>query len=249
MLTTLRERELVPFGAEPELVDVFLDWAAANEDIVAGANPFDAPRIAPEVRGRLRDETSRILVDAGGHLLRLRVQDVDAIVDVLAQRQPAQSEEPTSRLLLWQRLVVACASNLTANAGLVLADEDRHARDLIRRGYRAHLRSVARGLEELGIALGPTPAASTATAIANLDADEVEILLRATSGRQTGYRHTNSKDVTYFLNSKKVTLRGGKVQTIYYFSKEAREATATDLPADRTVNENPRNGFLTLKRK
>lgn len=63
------------------------------------------------------------------------------------------------------------------------------------------------------------------------------------------YKHTNSKGVTYHLNSKKVTLRGGKTQTIYYFSKDARPATATDLPSDRKVNENPRNGFLTLKRK
>jgi len=36
------------------------------------------------------------------------------------------------------------------------------------------------------------------------------------------YKHTNSKGVTYYLNSKKVTLRGGKVQTIYYFSKDER---------------------------
>ncbi len=62
------------------------------------------------------------------------------------------------------------------------------------------------------------------------------------------YQHTNSKGVTYYLNSKQVTLRGGKVQTIYYFSKDKRPE-ATDLPADREVNENPRNGFLTVKRK
>ncbi len=62
------------------------------------------------------------------------------------------------------------------------------------------------------------------------------------------YKHTNSKGVTYYLNSKDVTLRGGKVQTIYYFSKDQR-AEATDLPSDRMVNENPRNGFLTVKRK
>ena len=63
------------------------------------------------------------------------------------------------------------------------------------------------------------------------------------------YKHTNSKGVTYYLNSKEVTLRGGKVQTIYYFSKDDRKDTGTDLPSDRNVNENPRNGFLTLKRK
>jgi hypothetical protein len=62
------------------------------------------------------------------------------------------------------------------------------------------------------------------------------------------YKHTNSKGVTYFLNSKKVTLRGGKEQEIFYFSKDQRPE-ASDLPENREVNENPRNGFLTIKRK
>jgi hypothetical protein len=62
------------------------------------------------------------------------------------------------------------------------------------------------------------------------------------------YKHTNSKGVTYYLNSKEVTLRGGKQQTIYYFSKDERPE-ATDLPADKVVKENPRNGFLTVSRK
>jgi hypothetical protein len=58
------------------------------------------------------------------------------------------------------------------------------------------------------------------------------------------YKHTNSKGVTYYLNSKEVTLRGGKVQTIYYFSKDQRPE-GCELPAGFVVNENPRNGFLT----
>lgn len=63
-----------------------------------------------------------------------------------------------------------------------------------------------------------------------------------------GYKHTNSRGVTYYLNSKKVTLRGGKEQTIYYFSKDERPE-ASDLPNTMVVNENARNGFLTVKRK
>jgi hypothetical protein len=63
-----------------------------------------------------------------------------------------------------------------------------------------------------------------------------------------GYKHTNSRGVTYYLNSKKVTLRGGKEQIIYYFSKDERPE-ASDLPSTMVVNENPRNGFLTVKRK
>ena len=62
------------------------------------------------------------------------------------------------------------------------------------------------------------------------------------------YSHTNSKGVTYYLNSKLVTLRGGKEQKIFYFSKDDRAETGTDLPAGYEVNENPRNCFLTVKR-
>ena len=63
------------------------------------------------------------------------------------------------------------------------------------------------------------------------------------------YKHTNSKGVTYYLNSKDVTLRGGKMQTIYYFSKDERKEAVSDLPAGMQVNENPRNGFLTISKK
>jgi hypothetical protein len=74
-------------------------------------------------------------------------------------------------------------------------------------------------------------------------------LLKVRRGRlHMAYKHTNSKGVTYHLNSKEVTLRGGKKQTIYYFSKDERPE-ATDLPDGMEVNENPRNGFLTVKRK
>ena len=63
-----------------------------------------------------------------------------------------------------------------------------------------------------------------------------------------GYKTTNSKGVTYYLNSKKVVLRGGKEQTIYYFSKDERPE-ACDLPDGMEVSENEKNGFITLKRK
>ncbi len=62
------------------------------------------------------------------------------------------------------------------------------------------------------------------------------------------YKHTNSKGVTYYLNSKAVTLRGGKEQTIYYFSKDDRPEGIAAVPDGMKVNENPRNGFLTVSR-
>jgi len=62
------------------------------------------------------------------------------------------------------------------------------------------------------------------------------------------YQHVNSKGKTYFLNSKEVTLRGGLKQVIYYFSKDERADTAAELPGGTQVIENPRNGFLVLKK-
>ncbi len=61
------------------------------------------------------------------------------------------------------------------------------------------------------------------------------------------FTNKNSKVVTYHRNSKKVKLRGGKDQTFYYFSKDSRPE-ACYLPAGFQLNENPRNGFLTVKR-
>lgn len=63
------------------------------------------------------------------------------------------------------------------------------------------------------------------------------------------YQHVNSKGVTYYLNTQEVTLRGGKKQTIYFFSKDHRDSTACDLPGGMEVMENPRNGFLTLRKQ
>ena len=65
------------------------------------------------------------------------------------------------------------------------------------------------------------------------------------------YSHTNSKGVTYYLHKSEVSLRGGKPQTIYFFSKNEKNGKGepSDLPEDRIVKENPRNGFLTAAKK
>lgn len=65
----------------------------------------------------------------------------------------------------------------------------------------------------------------------------------------SAYAHTNSRGQVYYLNTKQITLRGGKSQAIFYFSKDDRPDTGCQLPDDREVSENPRNGFLTLKKK
>lgn len=62
------------------------------------------------------------------------------------------------------------------------------------------------------------------------------------------YSHVNSKGTTYYLNTKNVTLNGGRVQAIYYFSKDDRPETGCDLPTGYEVGENDRTG-LPMARK
>lgn len=63
------------------------------------------------------------------------------------------------------------------------------------------------------------------------------------------YEHVNSKGDTFYLNQKQVTLRGGHVRTIYYFSKDYRLETACNLPGGMEVKENKNNGFLVLRKE
>ena len=61
--------------------------------------------------------------------------------------------------------------------------------------------------------------------------------------------HTNSKGNNYYLNSKDVTLKStGRVQTIYFFSKDSR-STGCDLPSNKQVIENSKTGLPMLKNK
>lgn len=65
------------------------------------------------------------------------------------------------------------------------------------------------------------------------------------------YSHINSKGTKYYLHKSEVVLRGDKPQTIYFFSRNEKndKGEPCDLPEDRFVKENPRNGFLTVAKK
>lgn len=63
------------------------------------------------------------------------------------------------------------------------------------------------------------------------------------------YKHTNSKGVDYYLHSKEVKLRSGRLQRIYYFAKVAGADAVDEMPGGFMVVENPRTGLPTLKKK
>lgn len=64
------------------------------------------------------------------------------------------------------------------------------------------------------------------------------------------YSYTNKKGITYYLNERKVTLRGsGREQTIYYFTKNDGKTTIDEVPAGFKVEETQRSGLPVLKKK
>lgn len=64
------------------------------------------------------------------------------------------------------------------------------------------------------------------------------------------YEHTNAKGQKYYLHKTEVTLRGGgRVQTIYYFSREVKSNAIDSVPEGFMVIENSRTGLPVLKRK
>jgi hypothetical protein len=63
------------------------------------------------------------------------------------------------------------------------------------------------------------------------------------------FSYKNSKGQTYFLNSKDVTLKStGRVQTIYFFSKDERDTALNEVPSGKKVVENERTGLPFLKK-
>lgn len=62
------------------------------------------------------------------------------------------------------------------------------------------------------------------------------------------YNYTNAKGTKYYLNSKQVQLKNGRENTIYFFSKDMRRETASDMPDGKVVKENDRTGLPFLKK-
>lgn len=64
------------------------------------------------------------------------------------------------------------------------------------------------------------------------------------------YSATNQKNnKTYYLHSKEVTLRGGRLQTIYFFAPDVRDGALDEVPAGMKVIYSDRTGMPMLARE
>lgn len=62
------------------------------------------------------------------------------------------------------------------------------------------------------------------------------------------YKFTNSKGKSYYLHTKKVELKGGRTQQLYFFAKEAGAGSLDAVPDGYQVAES-KNGLPVLKKK
>lgn len=64
----------------------------------------------------------------------------------------------------------------------------------------------------------------------------------------TAYAYKNSKGQTYYLHGKKVTLKNGRSQQIYFFARDVRSGSLNEVPAGYEVMETSRTKMPVLKK-
>jgi hypothetical protein len=62
------------------------------------------------------------------------------------------------------------------------------------------------------------------------------------------YEFKNSKGVSYYLHSKKVNLKGGREQTIYFFARDVRPGALDAVPVGYKAIETAKTGMPILKK-
>lgn len=69
-----------------------------------------------------------------------------------------------------------------------------------------------------------------------------------TDNAVNAYSYTNSKGQTYYLHTREVTLKNGRVQRIYFFARDIRDGALEEVPAGYMVVETQRTGMPVLKK-
>lgn len=62
------------------------------------------------------------------------------------------------------------------------------------------------------------------------------------------FAYKNTKGQTYYLHTRKVTLKNGRVQVIFFFARDVRDGSLDAVPAGYAVMETRRTGMPVLKK-
>jgi hypothetical protein len=63
------------------------------------------------------------------------------------------------------------------------------------------------------------------------------------------FEFKNSKGVMYYLHSREVTLKGGRLQRIFFFARDVRPGALDAVPEGYLVMETTKTGMPILKKK
>jgi hypothetical protein len=63
------------------------------------------------------------------------------------------------------------------------------------------------------------------------------------------YEFLNSRGVKYYLHSREVTLKGGRLQRIFFFARDVRPGALDAVPAGYIAEETKKTGMPILKKK
>jgi hypothetical protein len=126
-----------------------------------------------------------------------------------------------------------------ANA-MILAAFDRDFDRMSAAGFPPEAIKRTLGIDEIAISLN---------ALQLSDVIDLGSSISYPSKDRAVYLHTNSRGITFFLNTTTVTPGSGKPERIYFFSRVPDPETATRLPPNRAVVEDPRNGSLAVTNK
>jgi hypothetical protein len=63
------------------------------------------------------------------------------------------------------------------------------------------------------------------------------------------FEFKNSKGVMYYLHSREVTLKGGRLQRIFFFARDVRPGALDAVPEAYMVMETTKTGMPILKKK
>jgi hypothetical protein len=64
----------------------------------------------------------------------------------------------------------------------------------------------------------------------------------------SAYAYKNAKGQTYYLHTKEVTLKNGKIQRIYFFARDERPGSLSEVPKGYEVMETKRTNMPVLKK-
>lgn len=62
------------------------------------------------------------------------------------------------------------------------------------------------------------------------------------------FSYTNKKGQTYYLHTRQVKLKNGRMQTIFFFARDIRDGALDAVPAGYQVVETVRTGMPVLKK-